>query len=46
MLISSGTGMALERGVGEYRGFALLAIPMTGECSYANLLHFIFLHFL
>jgi hypothetical protein len=36
MLISSGTGMALERGVGEYRGFALLAIPMTGECQFAR----------
>ena len=30
MLISSGTGMALEAGVGKYRGFALLAISMTG----------------
>ena len=30
MLISSGTGMALDKGVGKYRGFALLAISMTG----------------
>jgi hypothetical protein len=30
MLISSGTGMALDAGVGRYRGFALLAIAMTG----------------
>ena len=33
MLVSSGTGMALEKGVGKYRGFALLAIPMTGMSS-------------
>jgi uncharacterized protein (DUF2126 family) len=31
MLISSGTGMALDAGVGRYRGFALLAIAMTGK---------------
>jgi solute carrier family 41 len=31
MLISSGTGMVLDKGVGKYRGFALLAISMTGE---------------
>lgn len=30
MLISSGTGMALDAGVGRYRGFALIAIAMTG----------------
>jgi solute carrier family 41 len=30
MLISSGTGMVLDKGVGKYRGFALLAISMTG----------------
>ena len=33
MLISSGTGMALDAGVGRYRGFALLAIAMTGTSS-------------
>lgn len=33
MLISSGTGMVLSKGVGKYRGFALLAISMTGECG-------------
>lgn len=33
MLISSGTGMALDAGVGRYRGFALLAIAMTGMSS-------------
>ena len=31
MLISSGTGMALDAGVGRYRGFALIAIAMTGK---------------
>lgn len=33
MLISSGTGMVLDLSVGKYRGFALLAISMTGELS-------------
>lgn len=33
MLISSGTGMVLDRGVGKYRGFALLAISMTGKST-------------
>jgi len=33
MLISSGTGMVLDRGVSKYRGFALLAISMTGKST-------------
>lgn len=31
MVISSGTGMVLEAGIDRYRGFALIAIAMTGE---------------
>lgn len=38
MLISSGTGMALDAGVGRYRGFALLAIAMTGMSFYAHII--------
>lgn len=33
MCISSGTGMVLDRGVERYRGFALLAISMTGTSA-------------
>ena len=35
MLISSGTGMVLDTGVSKYRGFALLAISMTGQSAIA-----------
>ena len=31
MFIASGAGMVLDRGVGKYRGFALLSISMGGE---------------
>jgi solute carrier family 41 len=40
MLISSGTGMALDAGVGRYRGFALLAIAMTGTPSFLSVFLF------
>ncbi|GMK53856.1 hypothetical protein CspeluHIS016_0104420 [Cutaneotrichosporon spelunceum] len=39
MLISSGTGMVLESGVGKYRGFALLAISMTGLTGAIGAIH-------
>lgn len=39
MLISSGTGMVLEQGVGKYRGFALLAISMTGLTGSIGAIH-------
>lgn len=39
MLISSGTGMVLESGVGKYRGFALLAISMTGLTGSLGAIH-------
>ncbi|KIS01900.1 solute carrier family 41 [Cryptococcus deuterogattii 2001/935-1] len=39
MLISSGTGMVLSIGVGKYRGFALLAISMTGLTGSIGAIH-------
>ena len=39
MLISSGTGMVLDSGVGKYRGFALLAISMTGLTGSIGAIH-------
>ncbi|WVQ75925.1 hypothetical protein IAR50_005560 [Cryptococcus sp. DSM 104548] len=39
MLISSGTGMVLAKGVGKYRGFALLAISMTGLTGSIGAIH-------
>ncbi|KAL7420036.1 hypothetical protein Q5752_005001 [Cryptotrichosporon argae] len=39
MLISSGTGMVLEAGVAKYRGFALLAISMTGLTGALGAIH-------
>ncbi|WVF69743.1 hypothetical protein IAT40_004522 [Kwoniella sp. CBS 6097] len=39
MLISSGTGMVLAKGVGKYRGFALLAISMTGLTGSMGAIH-------
>lgn len=39
MLISSGTGMLLESGVRNYRGFALLAISMTGLTGAIGAIH-------
>ncbi|ORY30356.1 hypothetical protein BCR39DRAFT_529359 [Naematelia encephala] len=39
MLISSGTGMVLDIGVGKYRGFALLAISMTGLTGSIGAIH-------
>ncbi|BEJ14949.1 hypothetical protein CspHIS471_0407160 [Cutaneotrichosporon sp. HIS471] len=39
MLISSGTGMVLETGVGKYRGFALLAVSMTGLTGAIGAIH-------
>ncbi|WVO18882.1 uncharacterized protein IAS62_000154 [Cryptococcus decagattii] len=39
MLISSGTGMVLSKGVGKYRGFALLAISMTGLTGSIGAIH-------
>ncbi|TYJ56006.1 hypothetical protein B9479_003248 [Cryptococcus floricola] len=39
MLISSGTGMVLAKGVGRYRGFALLAISMTGLTGSIGAIH-------
>ncbi|RXK36308.1 hypothetical protein M231_06444 [Tremella mesenterica] len=39
MLISSGTGMVLDRGVSKYRGFALLAISMTGLTGSIGAIH-------
>jgi len=39
MCISSGTGMVLDRGVERYRGFALLAISMTGLTGSIGAIH-------
>lgn len=39
MLISSGTGMVLAKGVGHYKGFALLAISMTGLTGSIGAIH-------
>lgn len=39
MLISSGTGMVLEKGVRNYKGFALLAISMTGLTGSIGAIH-------
>ncbi|WWD21552.1 hypothetical protein CI109_106038 [Kwoniella shandongensis] len=39
MLISSGTGMVLDKGVAKYRGFALLAISMTGLTGSIGAIH-------
>ncbi|TXT07236.1 hypothetical protein VHUM_03406 [Vanrija humicola] len=39
MLISSGTGMVLSAGVARYRGFALLAIAMTGLTGSLGAIH-------
>ncbi|OXC70517.1 hypothetical protein AYX13_00992 [Cryptococcus neoformans] len=39
MLISSGTGMVLSKGVSKYRGFALLAISMTGLTGSIGAIH-------
>lgn len=39
MLISSGTGMVLSTGVARYRGFALLAIAMTGLTGSLGAIH-------
>nr|ODN89503.1 solute carrier family 41 [Cryptococcus depauperatus CBS 7841] len=39
MLISSGTGMVLSKGVEKYRGFALLAISMTGLTGSIGAIH-------
>lgn len=39
MMISSGTGMVLDTGVNKYRGFALLAISMTGLTGSIGAIH-------
>jgi solute carrier family 41 len=39
MLISSGTGMILDKGVAKYRGFALLAISRTGLTGSIGAIH-------
>lgn len=39
MIVSSGTGMVLQQGVGKYRGFALLAISMTGLTGSIGAIH-------
>lgn len=39
MFVSSGTGMVLQSGVGKYKGFALLAISMTGLTGSIGAIH-------